>query len=65
MSPARETTAERPQRKRRRAAKAAGVSSNYPWSDPKHGIVFLKKHIVRGEDGVQVESNLIASRLRR
>ena len=63
MSPARETTAERPQRKRRRAAKAAGVSTNHPWSDPKHGIVFLKKDIVGGEDGVQVESNLIASRL--
>ena len=63
MSPARETTAERPRRKRRRATKAAGVTTNYPWSDPKHGIVF-KKHIVRDEDGVQVESNLIiASRL--
>ena len=64
MSPARETTAERPRRKRRRATKAAGVSTNYPWSDPKHGIVFLKKHTVRDADGVQVESNLIiASRL--
>ena len=40
-----------------------GVSTNHPWSDPKHGIVFLKKDIVGGEDGVQVESNLIASRL--
>ena len=63
MSPARGATALRPQRKRRRAAKAAGVSTNHPWSDPKHGIVFLKKDIVRGKDGVQVESNLIASRL--
>ena len=59
MSPARETTAEQPRRKQRRAAKAAGVSENYPWSDPKHDIMFLKKHIVRDEDGVQVESNLI------
>ena len=63
MSPARGATALRPQRKRRRAAKSAGVSTNHPWSDPKHGIVFLKKDIVGGEDGVQVESNLIASRL--
>ena len=63
MSPARGATALRPQRKRRRAAKSAGVSTNHPWSDPKHGIVFLKKDIVRGKDGVQVDSILIASRL--
>ena len=44
-------------------AKDAGVSTFHPWSDPKHGVVFLKKHIVLGEDGTQVESKVIASRL--
>ena len=53
----------RPQQKRQKKAKAAGVSRFHPWSDPKHGVVFLKTRIVRGEDGTQVESKVIASRL--
>ena len=61
--PAPEATELRPQQKRRKTAKDAGVSTFHPWSDPKHGVVFLKKHIVLGEDGTQVESKVIASRL--
>jgi len=63
MSPAPEATELRPQQKRRKTAKDAGVSNFHPWSDPKHGVVFLKKHMVLGEDGTQVESEVIASRL--
>ena len=70
MSPAKRTrdvaseaTELRSQQKRRKTAKDAGVSRLHPWSDPKFGIVFLKKHIVLGEDGTQVESKVIASRL--
>ena len=63
MSPAPEATELRPQQKRRKTAKDAGVSTFHPWSDPKHGVVFLKKHIKLGEDGTQVESKVIASRL--
>ena len=44
-------------------AKDAGVSTFHPWSDPKLGVVVLKKHMVLGEDGTQVESKVIASRL--
>jgi hypothetical protein len=35
-----------------------------PWHDPKLGIVFVKKHIILGDDGVRVERNVIGSRLR-
>ena len=63
MSPAPEATELRPQQKRRKTAKDAGVSTFHPWSDRKHGVVFLKKHIKLGEDGTQVESKVIASRL--
>ena len=63
MSPAPEATELRPQQKRRKTAKDAGVSTFHPWSDPKHGVVFLKKHITLGEDGTQVESEVSASRL--
>ena len=63
MSPAPEATELRPHQKRRKTAKDAGVSTFHPWSDRKHGVVFLKKHIKLGEDGTQVESKAIASRL--
>ena len=56
MSPAPEATELRPHQKRRKTAKDAGVSTFHPWSDRKHGVVFLKKHITLGEDGTQVES---------
>ena len=63
MSPAPEATELRPHQKRRKTAKDAGVSTFHPWSDRKHGVVFLKKHTKLGEDGTQVESKAIASRL--
>ena len=63
MSPAVETTALRPQQKRRKTAKEAGVPKTHPWHDPKHGIVLLKKEVVLGEDGVQTTTEVIASRL--
>ncbi len=63
MSPSPEATELQSQQKRRKTAKDAGVSRFHPWSDPKHGVVFLKKHMVLGEDGTHLESKVIASRL--
>jgi hypothetical protein len=63
MSPAPETTALRPEQKRRKLAREAGLSVSIPRNDPKVGIVFLKRDPVLGEDGIRIERQVIGSRL--
>ena len=63
MSPAPETTALRPEQKRRKLAREAGLSNSIPWNDPKVGIVFLKRETCLGQDGIRFEREVIGSRL--
>ena len=63
MSPAPENTALRPEQKRRKLAKEAGLSTLLPWNDPKVGIAFRKRETCLGQDGIRFEREVIGSRL--